>query len=202
MFFNKPFAFLIHAQIHRRKQIEREKMHSNWFNALKTLSVIFLIFLINTKYLALAEEIPNIGSDDAFENFQIQEPEEARMAKRAWSQLQGSWGKRSYDGINEEQRQKVLNNQNDEYLDKLRTYDYEPVIGFNFIPDSDDIENSPPVEKRAWTSMNGAWGKRNWNKLRSTGKREPGNWNNLRGLWGKRSNDLRSWDKLSSAWGK
>lgn len=177
-------------------------MQSNWFNALKTLSVIFFIFLINTKYLTLAEEIPNVGSDDDSENFQIQEPDEARMAKRAWNQLQGSWGKRTYDEVSDEQRQKqILSLQNSDYLDKLRSYD-EPILGYNLISDTDDFEESQPIEKRAWNSMNGAWGKRDWNKLRSTGKREPGNWNNLRGLWGKRSNDLRSWNKLSSAWGK
>lgn len=175
-------------------------MHTNWFNALKTLSLICFIFLINTKYLTFAEEISNVGSEDDLEGLQNLEPDEVSMAKRAWSQLQGSWGKRSFDGITEEQNVKQI--KSDDYIDKLRNYGYEPIVGYNLITDSDDFEMSTPIEKRAWNSMNGAWGKRNWNKFRSTGKREPGNWNNLRGLWGKRSNDLRSWNKLSSAWGK
>lgn len=180
-------------------------MNCNLFNALK---IFFFIFLLNTKHLVLAGEIPNDSGNDDSDSLQIPEPDEARMAKRAWKQLQGSWGKRSFDGLSQEQLRKLNQNyQNDDYLESPRSFDYEPsrVHDFNMISDSDDFdEASPSVEKRAWKSMNGAWGKRDWNQMRGNGwgkKREPGNWNNLRGLWGKRSSP-QNWNKLSSAWGK
>lgn len=179
-------------------------MHRNWFNALKTLAIIFFILVINTKYLALADEVPNEMNEDDLENYQMQELEEARIAKRAWSHLQGSWGKRNDDAMREDQVQtQIENHQNIDQPDMLRNFDYEPTrfIDYNMISDSDDFEGSQPVEKRAWNSMNGAWGKRNW-KVRSTGKREPGSWNNLRGLWGKRSSSPKNWNHLSSAWGR
>lgn len=168
-------------------------MH-NWFNALKTLYVLFFIFLINTKCGALDEE-----SRREEETYQIPEPDEGEMAKRAWNQLQGTWGKRMF---NSEEIHKPR--QSGDYLDALRNVDYEASRGhdYNSIPDSDEFVESRPIEKRAWISMNSAWGKRNWSKFRGTGKREPGNWNNLRGLWGKRSGDSRDWNKLSQAWGK
>ena len=191
--------FHSHFQIHKTAANPKRKMHSKWFNVLKTLFVLLFVLLINTKYLTYAEELSNEESDDGSENLQIQQPDEMKIAKRAWSQLQGSWGKRDLDDYREGSVQ------SEDYPDKLRNYEYEPtrLVSFNLISDSDDFEESQPVEKRAWNSMNGAWGKRTLNKFRGTGKREPGgNWNNLRGLWGKRSNDLRSWNKLSSAWGK
>lgn len=181
-------------------------MQSNWFNALKTLSIILFVLLINTRYLTLADEIPNETTEDDFGSFQIQEPDESKLAKRAWNQLQSSWGKRSDDEIRmrEEQLQRqFLNHQNIDNLDNFRNSYNEPnnrFSDYNMISDFDDFEGSQPVEKRAWNSMNGAWGKRNW-KARETGKREPGSWNNLRGLWGKRSNP-KNWNQLTSAWGR
>lgn len=178
-------------------------MHNIWFNALRTLSILFFIFLINTTYLAQADENSSERDDDGADNFQIQEPEETRMAKRAWHQFKGSWGKRN---IEDEHKQIPLG-QSDYYLDK--SIDYEPsrlqspIDYYNLRSDSDDFDESPPLEKRSWKSMNGAWGKRDLGKFRgNSGKREPGNWNNLRGLWGKRSVDSRNWNKLSSAWGR
>ena len=184
-----PSHFLLADNTEERKL----KMQHNWFNALKTLYILFFIFLINTKCGALDDEVSN----EVSENFQIQEPEEGTLAKRAWNQLQGSWGKRNANGPRFYPY--------DDYLDNLKNLDYEvsKVRDYNLISDSDGFDESQAINKRAWKSMNGAWGKRDWNKLRGTGsKREPGNWNNLRGLWGKRSNDPRSWNKLSSAWGK
>jgi hypothetical protein len=161
--------------------------HRNWFNALKTLVIVAFVFLVNTKCLACAEEISNSSEEN---NLQIQEPDETAMAKRAWKELQGSWGKRNYD----EDIQKLL--QNEEYLDEpqFRTV--------NVISEDSEIP-SPAVEKRAWQSMNNAWGKRASRQFRGVGswKREPGNWGNLRGLWGKRSTNPQ-WSKLSSAWGR
>lgn len=201
--FNKNFPLFTTFRHTKRKQ--SVKMNCNWFNALK---IVFFIFLLNTNYLVMTEEIPNDSVDDDSDSLQIPEPDEARMAKRAWKQLQGSWGKRSFDGMSQEQLRKLNSNfQNDDYLESLRSLDYEPTRfhDFNMISDSDEFEDpSPTLEKRAWKSMNGAWGKRNWNQMRGNGwgkKREPGNWNNLRGLWGKRSSP-QNWNKLSSAWGK
>ena len=180
------------------------KMNCNWFNALKPLSIIFFVFLLNTKYFSQAEEIPNESRDDDSDSLQISEPDEARLAKRAWNQLQRSWGKRSFDAPTEEELRKL--NQNEDYFESIRSYDYEPLRfrDYNMITDSDDFETTQGLGKRAWKSMNGAWGKRDWSQLKGNGcgkKREPGNWNNLRGLWGKRSAP-QNWNKLSSAWGK
>lgn len=177
-------------------------MHSNWFNALKTLSVISFILLLNTRWLALAEEIPN---EDEVGSVQIEDPEE-HMSKRAWQQLQGSWGKRSLiDDIKNENLQRIA--QHDDYQEGLRNIDYEPMRfrDYKLIPDADDFDESSPANKRAWKSMSNAWGKRAWSKGNTRdsgwGKREPGNWNNLRGLWGKRASP-QSWNRLSPAWGK
>lgn len=171
-------------------------MHRNVYETL-----IFFVLIISSEYITLAEEAPDEGSVDDLENLQIQQPEDSRMAKRAWSQLQGSWGKR---GLEDNMEGGIKIQQIEDYPNKLRNYDYEPTrfVGYNVISNSEDPGEPQFVEKRAWNSMNGAWGKRTWSKFRGTGKREPGNWNNLRGLWGKRSNDLRSWNKLSSSWGK
>lgn len=145
--------------------------------------------MFNTEHSALAEEIPNEGSDENSESLQIQEPEEAQMAKRAWKQLQGSWGKRNIDGISDEQLQRLIQNyMNQDYVESLRSLDYQQprFQGFNLIPDADDFDIPPPLEKRAWRSMN----KQNSGSRNGWKKREPGNWNNLRGLWGKRSQGM------------
>lgn len=181
---------------------ENFEMHSNWFNALKTIYVLFFIFLINTKCKALDGDASHNEVD---ESFQVLVPEYETLAKRAWNQLQGSWGKRTISGASNE----VKTDLNDDYLDMLKSADYDVSRprDYNLISASSENDDQQAFEKRAWKAMNGAWGKRNWAKFRSTGKREPGNWNNLRGLWGKRSSsgsqrEPRSWNKLSSAWGK
>lgn len=117
------------------------------------------------------------------------------IAKRAWNQLHGGWGKRSFeeepsdDDLDELQRQTLLRL----YVEQLNRIDNS-----EYVPEADD---DAAMEKRAWNSMNQAWGKRAWNEMRSSGwgKRNPDNWNNMRGLWGKRS---EKWGKLSSAWGR
>lgn len=176
------------------------KMHGNWFNALKNFSLLVFVLLINARHFAYADDVLVEVSDADVEGLQIQEPDEGRMAKRAWNQLQGSWGKRSLDEV----KDALQHYPSDDYLESLRNFDYEPtrLQNLNLIPDTDDYEGSQVMQKRAWKTMNTAWGKRDWSKMRNTGKREPGNWNNLRGLWGKRSGEVRSWNKLSSAWGK
>lgn len=117
------------------------------------------------------------------------------VEKREWNQFHGGWGKRSYDDelsdddLNEIQRMALLRL----YADQLNRVDNS-----EFIPEADD---DAAMEKRAWNSMNQAWGKRAWNELHGAGwgKRNPDNWNNMRGLWGKRA---EKWGKLSSAWGR
>lgn len=170
-------------------------MHSIWLNALKSLSLVFFIILINTKPFALAEETPDDTSND--DAFQIEEPEETGLAKRSWIQLHRSWGRNIPD---EDQMKKAIRNYQElDYPD----YDLPAIREHNSISNMDEFEGLHLAEKRAWHAINGAWGKRNLNRFRGTGKREPGSWNNLRGLWGKRSGgDPRNWNKLSQAWGK
>lgn len=176
-------------------------MHSIWVNALKTLIILVFIVVVNTKQYALADEIPNDVNSDESNAFQLQQPEDTEVEKRAWNQLQGFLVKQSPDndeiGESHQSYQQIRYPGNTKKLENgfPKLYDY------NQLSDMDEAEGSHLAEKRAWQSMNGAWGKRDYNRFRGTGKREPGNWNNLRGLWGKRS-DPRSWNKLSSAWGK
>jgi hypothetical protein len=167
---------------------------SNWICGLKMaicMTVIFvLVAFTSAGKLTNANDhketsSPSLNNLPAGSNSQ-----EHVIAKRAWDQLHGGWGKRSYDeepsedDIDELQRQALLRL----YADQLNGY----------IPEADD---DAAMEKRAWNSMNAAWGKRAWNELRGSGwgKRNPDNWNNMRGLWGKRA---EKWGKLSSAWGR
>ncbi|KAH8286307.1 hypothetical protein KR054_006585 [Drosophila jambulina] len=137
--------------------------------------------------------------------------------KRAWQSLQSSWGKRASVGDAGDP---------DIYMtghfvplvitDGTNTIDWDtferlasgqaPQQQLQQSPQSgEDLEEfagEPDVEKRAWKSMNVAWGKRRqaqgWNKFRGAwGKREP-TWNNLKGMWGKRD----QWQKLHGGWGK
>lgn len=164
-------------------------MHNIWLNALRTYLLVVFVIVVSAEDAAY-------DVDDESYALQIPELDAEAMAKRSWSQLQGSWGKRttnekslpnyerpSYPGPSE-----IL------YNKALMMHDY------NSLSDTDNAGDLHLNEKRSWNSINGAWGKRNWNRYRGTGKRE-GNWNNLRGLWGKRSGE-RTWNKLSSAWGK
>lgn len=117
------------------------------------------------------------------------------IAKRAWNQLHSGWGKRNLDDeptddeLDDLQRQALLRLYSDQ-LSRIENSEYVP-----------EVDDDAPMEKRAWNSMNQAWGKRAWNQLRGSGwgKRDPDNWNNMRGLWGKRA---EKWGKLSSAWGR
>ncbi|CRK88525.1 CLUMA_CG002272, isoform A [Clunio marinus] len=70
-----------------------------------------------------------------------------------------------------------------------------------YILDDEDSYDVIPLQKRAWNSINNAWGKRG-SALRPMGwKREPArlHWNNLRGMWGKRSQP-QSWNKIAPAY--
>ncbi|CAO1427230.1 unnamed protein product [Diamesa serratosioi] len=168
-------------------------------NAIKTLSLIVLFLMINLYTKVRADGVPNDGNESNIDkSFQSQDQIE-QQSKRAWKQLQGSWGKRTVDGEeNAEEQirniQRMLNYlQNEGYTITHRNPDYD-VLSRNYIGQIDDNQ---PIEKRAWKSMNGGWGKRqnDW------GKREQRNWNSLNGMWGKRSAP-QSWNNLSSAWGK
>ncbi|CAO1427222.1 unnamed protein product [Diamesa serratosioi] len=166
-------------------------------DALKMFSTIILILLLNSTTQLLADEVPNAGNDNSNNNYSDNGLSEQGpgVSKRAWSQLQGGWGKRSVEGEdnpNPEQQirniQRVLSYlQNDGYNYKNNDYD---ALSKNY----DDNE---AIDKRAWKSMNGGWGKRqnDW------GKREQKNWSNLNAMWGKRASP-QSWNNLSSAWGK
>lgn len=165
-------------------------MYDNWNYGLK---MVFSLLVISVLMLAsAAEKVAN--ADDGKELAKAPTNQHHAIAKRAWNQLQGSWGKRSVDedlkddSIEELQR-KIMKYYSEQLENKVDDNDFEP----------EDYEG--PVDKRAWKSMSNAWGKRDWSQLRGNGwgKRESPNWNNMRGLWGKRS---PGWNKLSSAWGK
>ncbi|KAB0799225.1 hypothetical protein PPYR_07105 [Photinus pyralis] len=122
--------------------------------------------------------------------------------KRAWSNLQGGWGKRDssyplYYPYNDKRAWQNLQggwgkrySSDDEYAAKLAALleqeDQEPQYNeFGNLPETDAND----AEKRAWKGLNGGWGKRSdsWGNFRgSWGKRDPA-WTNLKGIWGKRS---------------
>ncbi|KMZ00214.1 allatostatins MIP [Drosophila simulans] len=143
--------------------------------------------------------------------------------KRAWQSLQSSWGKRSSsgdasdpdiymtghfvplvitDGTNtidwDTFERLASGNGQSAQQQQQQPLQQQSQSGEDF----DDLAGESDVEKRAWKSMNVAWGKRRqaqgWNKFRGAwGKREP-TWNNLKGMWGKRD----QWQKLHGGWGK
>ncbi|KAH8300535.1 hypothetical protein KR018_011865 [Drosophila ironensis] len=134
--------------------------------------------------------------------------------KRAWQSLQNGWGKRADSGdpdiymtghfvplvitdgtntIDWDTFERLASGQAQQPVAQPQPQSGEEL---------DEMGAEPDMEKRAWKSMNVAWGKRRqaqgWNKFRgSWGKREP-TWNNLKGMWGKRD----QWQKLHGGWGK
>lgn len=160
---------------------ERTIMYEYLSNELKMISILFLLLMVASAEKAVNDNdvkeasnlSPNVKAD--LQNEHI-------VAKRAWQQLQGGWGKRNFDddpkneSIEEIQR-KLMKIYSDQLLSNK--------VNDNEIPDDYDTL----IDKRAWNQMGTAWGKRDWSQLRSNGwgKRESANWNNMRGLWGKRS---------------
>lgn len=182
-------------------QVKRTAMgntlYDNWNYEVRMLSVIAMTALFVMS--ASAKEVVDageVGKEAPNVDASVAANDRHTVAKRAWQQLQGSWGKRSND---EDPREESL-----EELQRRVMKLYAEQLLSNRADASDDYANDEydaPVDKRAWKQMSNAWGKRDWSQLRGSGwgKREAGNWNNMKGLWGKRN---PGWNKLSSAWGK
>lgn len=130
-------------------------------DALKMFSTIILILLLNSTTQSFADEVPNAGNDNSNNNNPDNELSEQGLgvSKRAWSHLQGGWGKRSVEGednLNPDQQirniQRVLGYlQNDGYFN-YRNNDYDAL--------AKNYDDNEAIDKRAWKSMNGGWGKR------------------------------------------
>ncbi|XP_058442762.1 allatostatins MIP [Malaya genurostris] len=171
--------------------------------------------------LALSVSISHIQANEATTDQHVDTMVNKNLQKRSWTNLQGSWGKRTSDEPTNQQPYTDADyfgySNKDEYpveyntgnnLEGLNRYLIENLVNqrlSHLDTQYDGSDDEHPVDKRAWNKMNGSWGKRvnsgptQWNKFRGAwGKREPG-WNNLKGLWGKRS---EKWNKLSSSWGK
>jgi hypothetical protein len=161
-------------------------MYDNWNYGLKMDVLLVIMFMC----------LMFVSAEDVAKEPQISPVAgEHTIAKRAWQQLQGSWGKRNID---DEPKQDSL----EDLQRRVMLLLANRVDEGEYVPDYDETP-----EKRAWQSMgNGerekplkkcfssliffkAWGKRNWSQMRGAGwgKREAGNWNNMRGLWGKRT---------------
>jgi hypothetical protein len=173
-------------------------MYNNWSYGPKMLFIIAMALLLVMS--ASGEEVVNandVGKEAPNAGASASAGDRHSVAKRAWQQLQGSWGKRSASG---DAREESL-----EELQRRIMRLYAEQLMANNVDASDDYATDDyadaPVDKRAWKQMSNAWGKRDWSQMRGSGwgKREAGNWNNMRGLWGKRN---PGWNKLSSAWGK
>jgi hypothetical protein len=157
-------------------------MYNNWNYGLKMDFLLTIMFI--SLMFASGENVANADKTKETSNVSQNSPAESQtgehtVAKRAWSQLQGSWGKRN--NIDDEPKQDSL----EELQRKVMQLLANRVEDAEYVPDYYDA----PVDKRAWKSMSNAWGKRDWSQMRGSGwgKREAGNWNNMRGLWGKRS---------------
>lgn len=152
-------------------------MNTYW-NVMAKASALFLIILLfkkNCQVLAADEEantnLSNEASNNSQKSIDQQQDEGISVAKRAWKQLQGGWGKRDgetdYQIVRNWLTQNALNEDyNDRNLDYDSSYLTQPrqrLMNNNY--DEDSGEN---VEKRAWKQMNAAWGKRqnDWNKFR------------------------------------
>lgn len=154
-------------------------MYNNWNYGLKMDVLLAIMFICLMS--VLAENVASVDEAKETSNVSPNSPSttgEHTVAKRAWQQLQGGWGKRSND---DEAKQDSL----EELQQKVMLLLANRVEDTEYVPDYYDT----PIEKRAWKSMGTAWGKRDWSQMRGSGwgKREAGNWNNMRGLWGKRS---------------
>ncbi|CAH3999916.1 unnamed protein product [Pieris brassicae] len=110
--------------------------------------------------------------------------------KRAWTSLQGGWGKRAWQDLNSAWGKRAWQDLNSAW-GKRAWQDLNTAWG-----------------KRGWQDLNSAWGKRGWQDLNSAwGKR---GWQDLNGAWGKRAwTDMsqhpwgkRAWQDLNTAWGK
>lgn len=101
----------------------------------------------------------------------------------------GGWGKRSNDEYLSELQRNLQHSEDYDNENTRNNNDYDEnslaLAKMRFYGNNPDMD-AEPLEKRAWRSMNNAWGKRvnDWNKFRgSWGKREPaGGWNNLKGI--------------------
>ncbi|KAK4886052.1 hypothetical protein RN001_002323 [Aquatica leii] len=172
-----------------------------------TLLWTVLIFSLKARYTCAASEEGLLGQkpdDDTsqLEGSMIKKDWNRNLhswGKRAWSSLQGGWGKRdsSYYPYNGKRAWQNLQGgwgkryaPDDEYASRLAAIleqeEQEPQYN-EFGPDSDSDLNDG--DKRAWKGLSGGWGKRSdgWGNFRgSWGKRDPA-WTNLKGIWGKRS---------------
>ncbi|KAF4517154.1 hypothetical protein B566_EDAN006453 [Ephemera danica] len=146
--------------------------------------------------------------------------------KRAWDDLRPMWGKRGWDNFHgswgkrwPETDEMVADEAAPMDPDDLSDEQVATLAELMLLSHS-EAPNTPPSttaamlaqlsdeeQKRSWSNLRGAWGKRGWSNFKARGgvagswgkKREPG-WNNLKGLWGKRS--ANNWNKLASVWGK
>lgn len=183
-------------------------MCNNWSYGLKMATVMFMLLMVASAAEKVAESATD-GKETPSASQDARSGPEHTVAKRAWQQLQGGWGKRNADDDEslEELQRRIMKLYSDQLLSNR-------VDENEFTPEDYDT----PADKRAWKSMGNAWGKRDWSQLRGNGwgKRESQNWNNMRGLWGKRTPGepdeifrnlfifmhSTGWNKLSSAWGK
>lgn len=129
------------------------------------LSPLIICIIVIIAFCQTSQAIDDdVNNSNQMSNENLHEPTDAYIAnlirhnnlKRSWQSLQGSWGKRTGE-LNDDYNNRVYREEN---LD----------FGVPELPNpvNDDYDYSN-IEKRAWKSMNGAWGKRvnsNWNNFR------------------------------------
>lgn len=153
-------------------------MNTNWNFLIKTsaLFLIILLFKKNCQVLAVDEEantnLSNEASNISQKSVDQQDDDGINVAKRAWKQLQGGWGKRDNSETDYQLARNWLaqNSLNDDYNDRNLDYDssYLTQPKQRLTSNNYDEDSGENVEKRAWKQMNAAWGKRvnDWNKFR------------------------------------
>lgn len=124
-------------------------MYGNWNHEMKMVSIMVVLLIA----FASATDEKAASSDNSKEISNDQNKH--IVAKRAWQQLQGGWGKRSNDEEPnteslEELQRKILKLYSDHLLEnQVESAD-------------DDYDMDGEVSKRAWQKLQGSWGKRDW----------------------------------------
>lgn len=136
----------------------------NIWNSITSIILVWILLItLTTNY--------GVNCDDQSEQNQLDTGDNlmANEKRSSWQNLQGSWGKRNLQ-LEELLQDPRYNNYGTGVVDDLMA------SGENYyIPNGllNDDERQIAEVKRAWNSMNGAWGKRvnkDWNKFRGNHK--------------------------------
>lgn len=128
-----------------------------------TITFVIWIFISHIYQLnVVADQPPSNTMTDSMQrtapNVSPLELSRYLKSKKSWQNLQGSWGKRNVGYPLEEYNDDVLSNR---YVDDdLFDGDFQDIDAAGYVDEGDIGRQEYYPDKRAWKSMNGAWGKR------------------------------------------